>query len=161
MRESAPEANERLQDAPDAAKVLMRRALRLLARREHSRAELLSKLGGPSPEMAAVLDALALRGWLSEGRCAEQLIASAAGRYGPRRLEQKLRQRQVAEATVEGLRDRLREGELENARALLTRRYSGPPANAREHARQARFLAGRGFRSATIARLLGAGGRDE
>ena len=54
---------------------LRSRALSLLARREHSRAELERKLAdhvAEGEDVASILDELAAKGWLSDARYAEQ-----------------------------------------------------------------------------------------
>jgi regulatory protein len=48
----------------------------------------------------------------------------------------------------------LRDTELQRAALLWQRRFSAPPADDRERARQARFLAGRGFSAEAIRRVL-------
>ncbi|HEY5719880.1 MAG TPA: regulatory protein RecX, partial [Gammaproteobacteria bacterium] len=75
------------------------RALDLLARREHSRAELRRKLGGAGSdpaELDAVLDQLAAAGLQSDARYAESYVRSYAERGdGPLKIRQGLRQRGV------------------------------------------------------------------
>ena len=44
--------------------------------------------------------------------------------------------------------------ELERARAIWARKFSAPPDNAKEWARQARFLQTRGFSGDIVRRLL-------
>jgi len=46
------------------------------------------------------------------------------------------------------------ESELDRARAVLRGRFAAPPADAREWARQARFLQTRGFAVDLIRKLL-------
>jgi regulatory protein len=50
--------------------------------------------------------------------------------------------------------------ELERAREVWLRRFGQPPADAAERARQMRFLAGRGFETDIIRRVI-AGADDE
>jgi regulatory protein len=65
---------------------LRERALRLLARREHSRAEMLRKLreDGNEDELAALLTRFEECGLLSDARFAEQFVSSRSGRFGTR-----------------------------------------------------------------------------
>jgi regulatory protein len=44
--------------------------------------------------------------------------------------------------------------ELERAREIWARKFASPPADAREWARQARFIQSRGFSTDIIRRLL-------
>jgi regulatory protein len=133
----------------------------LLARREHSRHELARKLGPADPDaVAALLDELQARGWLSEQRLAEQLLHAAAGRFGARKVMQQLAQRGVSQEVVAQARRRALENELESARAVWLRRFGKVPGNLRERARQTRFLEQRGFEPEVIHKVLG-GQRDE
>jgi regulatory protein len=49
---------------------------------------------------------------------------------------------------------RLAETEFERAQAVQQRKFGRPPANAAEHAKQTRFLAGRGFASDVIRQVM-------
>jgi len=138
--------------------VLRARALRLLARREHSRLELRRKLGSGEIEpdlIEAVLDELQQEGWLSEQRLAEQLVGQARQRYGARRVLQRLREKGVGGEVLDQAADTLRAQDLDSARALWRKRFGQPAKTLQEKAKQARFLAGRGFSPAVITRVLG------
>jgi regulatory protein len=131
--------------------------LALLARREHSRLELETKLAGDQAdpkELASLLDEFERRGWLSERRLAEQQVARARGRYGPKRVLHDLRAKGVEGSALEEVAAQLKAGELENARAVWRKRFGRPPADLNERARQTRFLAGRGFSSEAIRQVL-------
>jgi len=144
---------------------LRARAVRLLARREHSRAELARKLGehGTQEEIDTVLQSLAESGLLSDARFAEAYVRSHAARFGAARLRQTLRQKGIAVELIDAqLAGNDAGDELTRARSLWARKYDAPPADAREWARQARFLQSRGFSSDVIRKLLKdpAGGED-
>jgi len=134
---------------------LRQRAVRLLARREHTRAELARKLAphGTQNEIDSVLNELARAGLQSDARFAESYVRAQAARLGAARLRRTLRQKgidgELAEAHVAELPD-----ELERARTVWTKKFAVPPADTREWARQARFLQGRGFSAETIRKLL-------
>jgi len=134
---------------------LKARALRLLARREHSRAELTAKLAvhGTAGEIAALLDELAAAGLLSDARFAESWLRSHGERFGSARLRHTLRGKGIDEALIGDELAALPD-ELERARAVWGRKFARPPVDARDWARQARFLAQRGFSAETIRRLL-------
>ena len=140
---------------------LRQRALALLARREHSRAELRRKLAphAPREELESLLDELSRRGWLSDARFAESLVRAKGARLGSLALAHTLRQRGVPEALVQSQLAALSASELERAREVWRRRFGSPPRDARERARQMRFLQGRGFPLGVIVRVLG-GGED-
>jgi regulatory protein len=134
---------------------LRRKAIGLLARREHSRAELARKLAadGTDEDIANVLAQLESEGLLSDARAAAAYVRAHAARFGAARLRQDLRARgldpDLAASEVEKL-----DGELDRARAVWQKKYGAPPADAKEWARQARFLQGRGFSTDIIRRLL-------
>jgi regulatory protein len=134
------------------------RALHLLAARERARAELRRKLAADDAdpgEVEGVLDALQREGLLSEARLAEQLIHAARGRYGSRRVLERLRERGVEGEVLAGAGQALEAQELESARAVWRKRFGRLPATLQEKAKQARFLSGRGFSSEVIHRILG------
>lgn len=154
---------------------LKARALRHLARREHSRAELERKLrpyalaeaeaagaAGPadvvaataSARLRAVLDGLAACGLLSDARAAESLLAGPGRRLGSRRLKHALQSKGLAPELVWATLEQSRTTELERARELWRRRFGQPAAQPAERARQARFLAGRGFDADIVRRVV-------
>jgi regulatory protein len=138
-------------------KELRQRAVRLLARREHTRAELLRKLAphGTPEEIEIVLTELAANGLQSDARFAESYIRSQAARLGSARLRQSLRTKGVsAELINSQLAGADLPDEMARAQALWTRKYSAPPTDAHEWAKQARFLQGRGFSAEVIRKLL-------
>ena len=141
---------------PDTSVELRARALRLLARREHSRAELRRKLS-PRAESAAALDALLsdleARKQLSEERFAEGRARVLSRKYGAARIRQDLKSRGVGDELVEKIST---EGELDRARAILDRKYREPATTREEKARRMRFLQSRGFSSEIIFSLLSA-----
>jgi regulatory protein len=145
------------------AESLRGRALKLLARREHSRAELARKLAihaeGPA-EVERVLDDFERRGWLSESRVVEQLVHARRSRYGARRIERDLREKGVSEEAVAVALAGLKAGELEAAREVWRRKFGGrQPGGPAERARQVRFLQGRGFDLEVILKVIKS--RDE
>ena len=140
------------------AESLQGRALKLLARREHTRAELARKLaehaGSPS-EIEDVLDECEKRGWLSERRAVEQIVHARRSRYGARRIERDLRGKGVSGEAVATALAGLKGGELEAAREVWRRKFRGRlPRTPAERARQARFLQGRGFDFDVIMKII-------
>lgn len=134
---------------------LRRRAIGLLARREHSRAELARKLAadGTPEEIDTVLAQLETEGLLSNARYAEAYVRSHGDRFGAAKLRQTLRSKgvepELSESQITALPD-----EIERARAVWARKFGTAPPDAREWARQARFLQSRGFTVDVIRRLL-------
>ena len=143
---------------------LRQRALKLLALRDHSRRELARKLARYSEdqdEIARVLDDFERRGWLSEKRLVESYTAAKRARFGARRIEFDLRAKGVSDAAIAGVSSALKAGDLGAAREVWRKKFSALPADARERARQTRFLLGRGFGADVIRRVLKLGAGDD
>jgi len=142
---------------------LRERALRLLARREHSRFELARKLGQAGfahPEIVALLDEFEQKNWLSDRRFAESWVADHRAKAGSVKLAFDLRQRGVSDNIIESVLADNRDSELERAREVWRKKFGSAPADAAEKARQMRFLLGRGFSSGTIRQTLASAGAD-
>lgn len=133
------------------------RALRLLAGREHSRAELEKKLAPHEQEPGEVqraLDELQAKGFISEQRVVESVIHRRSARLGAGRVKQELQAKGVsAEAVAEAV-DRLRGTETERAREVWRKKFGEPAADAAGRAKQMRFLASRGFSAEAIRRVV-------
>jgi regulatory protein len=179
--DTADDAGPAPLDTPEQ-KALRARALRWLAQREHSRAELDQKLdrwvrqqrarledeaavapragaaamdwSASDAGIAAVLDRLEARGLLSDARLAATLSAGKGQGWGRLRLQQALRRKGVGESLVRDTLAQTASSELERAQALWARRFGQPAADRQEQARQARFLAARGFDAEIIRRVL-------
>ncbi|HQV07769.1 MAG: recombination regulator RecX [Thauera sp.] len=136
---------------------LRERALRHLARRDHSRAELARKLAahGDADEIDAVIERMGELGLQSDTRYAEAFVRGKAGRFGASRLRSELARRGIDRDLIdEAIAGECVESEADRARAVLRGRFTEPPADAREWARQARFLQTRGFAPDLIRKLL-------
>lgn len=144
-------------ERPDTGPELTARALRLLARREHTRLELCRKLA-PHVEdpvgLHCVLDDLAQRGWLSDERFVEQFMHARRSRFGLARIRRALLDRGVAEDVVARAVEALKHGEFDAARAIWARKFKAPPTTVAERARQIRFLQGRGFTTDLALRIV-------
>ena len=139
---------------PESAAELKTRALRLLARREHSRDELARKLSlhAESPEaLETVLDFLVSKKFLSNERFAEVRAHWLARKYGAAKIRQDLQARGIEDELIERVSA---EGELDRAQAILVRKYREPAKTREERAKRARFLQGRGFSGDVIRRLV-------
>jgi regulatory protein len=146
------------------------RALQWLSQREHSRIELRRKLmraarlrdeaaaaevnaSDRATEVETLLDWLTEHRYLSEARFVGSRVHARAARFGQRRIAQELSQHG---ATLDAdTAQRLRASEFERAQALWARRFGAEPAaDAALRAKQMRFLAGRGFASDVIRRVV-------
>ena len=121
--------------------------MHLLARREHSRAELGRKLSPhASPEeLESLLDDLVRLGLLSDARTAESYVRGRANRLGPTRLANDLRRRGITEELASRVLKDAATDEFATARSVWLKKFGSPPVDARDKARQVRFLQGRGF----------------
>lgn len=149
-----------------AAPSLKARALGWLAQREHSRSELRRKLlrraradaaaqppaADPAPAVDELLDWLEAHDYLSAARFAESRLNARAARHGAERIRRELARHGVA-LPADALQA-LRETELARARAVWQRKFGAAAADAAGRARQARFLAGRGFSAEVIRRVV-------
>lgn len=104
--------------------------------------------------LEALLDALVRDGWLSDTRFAESVVHRRAARAGTNRIVSELKRHAVGEELIEQIGAQLRETELARAQAVWRKKYGELPTTPAERARQARFLAARGFSLATIAKIL-------
>ena len=143
----------------DTLVAVRRTAMDLLARREHGRVELTRKLRqrGACPEMIDIaLDRLTEEGLLSESRYLESYINYRAGSgYGPLRIREELSQRGLSRGDIE---EAIRECGFnwqEQLEDTWRRKFAGVlPEDAKERARQGRFLSYRGYSLEMIGRLL-------
>lgn len=134
-------------ETPQAAR---RTALDLLARREHSRREMLRKLqqrGASSSICAATLDQLEEDGLLSDERFCEAYIHARSQRgIGPQRLREELRERGVAEHLVEHYLQAVQWDWAACAQQVFAKRFpEGPAREPAQRAKQLRFMQYRGF----------------
>jgi regulatory protein len=139
------------------------RALRLLAGREHSRAELERKLAPHETEpgeLARALDDLQAKGFISEQRVVESVVHRRAARLGTGRLKQELQAKGVSPQAVADAVDALRRTEVQRAREVWRRKFGEPAADAAGRAKQMRFLASRGFAAEAIRRVVSGGDDD-
>ena len=143
-----------MKETPDTPAELKARALRLLVRREHSRAELVRKLA-PHAESEEALNAVVVlllsKKQLSDERFAEERARSLSRKYGAAKIRQDLKERGVADEIVERVSA---DDDVERAKAILQRKYRDGATTREERAKRARFLQGRGFSYEVISRVL-------
>lgn len=133
------------------------RALRYLAAREHSRAELERKLAphAESPQqLAQVLDDLQAKDFISEARVVESVINRRAGRFGAARIRHELQGKGLAPEAVAEAVNGLKASEVERAREVWRKKFGAPAPDAAARGKQMRFLAARGFGSEAIRRVV-------
>ncbi|MEQ1807423.1 MAG: regulatory protein RecX [Burkholderiaceae bacterium] len=172
-------------------KALKAYAVAQLAQREYSRTELRRKLlarvragagelnrtRGEVPEacadsqedggadgvgferIEAVLDWLEAQRYLSAQRFVESRVRLRSERFGILRIRQELAQHGLALPTPTAAA--LTGSEFERARAIWERKFNSGSGTRADAAKQARFLAGRGFSGEVIRRVLRAEGCTE
>lgn len=134
----------------------------MLARRDHARAELqvrLAQRGFDAAEVAAALDDLERRGFLSDARFAAGIVERHCGQAARGAIEGMLRRKGVAApARAEALAGLAGRDEFDDALRLWSKRFGRAPTDDRERARQFRFLRARGYAAETVAKVLRAAG---
>ncbi len=151
-------ADDRLLSRAESCKVLRKKAMDLLARREHSVVELQRKLQSHVDGRAkaqnldadAIDDVLATlqnEGLLSDERFTEAFVRYRSNNgYGPQRIQAELRERGVSEKIAAIYLDFSDPQWFERALSVRNKRFGeGKPKDFKERARQARFLQYRGF----------------
>jgi regulatory protein len=155
--ELEPAACDALRDAgrADAAE---RRALRLIAIRPRSRAELADRLGEwglAEPAASAVLHRLSAIGAVDDGVLAAAAVSSRrAHAYGRLRVDADLERLRVA-PEARAVAETSAGDEAERARLALRSRGAPGPHGPAELRRAAGFLQRRGFDADTVAAVLG------
>lgn len=148
-----------LQTSTERRQSIEQICLRLLARREHSRRELLDKLalrGYQRDEVEPVVDALAEQNWQNEERYAECYIRQRIQNgYGPMRIRYELQQRGIDQADL----DQQAQEQAGGWQNLLLDVYAGKyddnqKLTQAEWLKRSRFLQQRGFSGEMIKRLF-------
>lgn len=133
-------------------------AMRILARREHSVAQLKRKLGqrGHSIETSGeIIESLADAGLQSDSRFAETLARSRAGQgYGPLRIRAELKEARIPDAEIRAAFEALDCDFTQRAVEVRERKFGKQPERGAESQKQYRFLASRGFESDQIRAAL-------
>jgi regulatory protein len=136
------------------------RALRLLSGREQSRSELERKLAAHEEEpgqLAAVLDELEAKDFISQTRVVDSVINRRQAKLGASRIKRELQGKGIdAEVVAEAI-DGLKATELERAGNVWRKKFDSKTEAATspaDKAKQMRFLAARGFGADAIRRVV-------
>ena len=136
------------------------RALRLLSGREQSRAELKRKLGSHEEEpgqLAAVLDELEAKDFISPTRVIESVINRRQAKMGASRIKGELQRKGLDAGIVAEAMDGLKATELDRAREVWRKKFDSKTdagTSPADKAKQMRFLAARGFGADAIRRVV-------
>ena len=143
------------------------RALRLLSGREQSRAELERKLGSHEEEpgqLAAVLDELEAKDFISPTRVIESVINRRQAKMGASRIKGELQRKGLDVGMVAEAMDGLKSTEVERAREVWRKKFDSKTdagSTPADRAKQMRFLATRGFGAEVIRRVVSGRGDDD
>ena len=137
----------------------------MLARREHSGAELRMKLaakGFPADIINDALSDLNRSGWLSDERFVEAFLRVRSERgYGPVRIRAELKERGIDDELIAMYLDHRDSSWLRRLQGVWAKRFGAKrPTEFADKARQMRFLQARGFTAEQI-RVVMERGEDE
>ncbi len=132
--------------------------MRLLARREHSRRELLDKLalrGFERDEAGPVIDELTEQNWQNDDRYAECYVRDRIAKgYGPIRIAYELHQRGISDADLDAQAEE-QGGWFNLALDVYLRKYDEEKSlTQNEWLKRSRFLQQRGFSGEMIKRVF-------
>lgn len=144
---------------PEDMSAVRSKAIQLLARREHSRAELVRKLqqrGFDSGLITPVIEQLISNDLLSDVRFAEAFIRSRMGAgYGSQRIAEELRQRGIAREDIYSALSTNAQANWQSMLAYAWRKkFAHPPRTSKEQAQQLRYLLYRGFTSDQVSAFM-------
>lgn len=141
------------------AKQIKTNCLRLLARREHSREELVDKLrlkGFNRDNILPVLNELAEQGWQSDSRYAESYIREQIRKgYGPLVIAFELNRNAITEVNLDDILLSVADSWQAHLTQVYAKKYQdNHPKSVIELAKRNRFLLQRGFSTAMINNLF-------
>ena len=165
--EAGTVADNALASRADSCKALRKKAMDLLARREHAVGELQRKLQAHVDGRAKaknldasiigdVLEKLQNEGLVSDERFTEAFVRYRCNNgYGPQRIQAELRERGVSEKIAGICLDFGDPQWFERALSVRNKRFGDDkPKDFKERARQARFLQYRGFTTDQARQVL-------
>ncbi|MGJ0493060.1 regulatory protein RecX [Methylobacter sp.] len=143
----------------DFYKEIKETCLRLLARRDHSRKELLNKLTGKGfdrEDILAVIGELAQQGWQNDQRYAQNYARYRMQKgYGPVRIEYELRQNGVDEIDLDAVLQESANSWMDLLEQVYSKKYDHKKnLDRNEWAKRSRFLLHRGFTGEMISALF-------
>ena len=141
------------------------RALRYLARREHSRLELEQKLAtdtqAAAQALSSLLDKLEQKGFLSAERFVEQMVKIRRSKFGSQRIVYELKQKGIDEHLIANVLPELKATELDAACEVWRKKFGTLPINVKERGKQMRFMMSRGFSTEVIGQVLAHAEQEE
>ena len=111
----------------------------------------------PEAAVDQLLDWLTANKYLDEARFVESRVYARSRKQGTRRIKLELSRHGLTLEPAQAVA--LRESEFARAQDLWQRKFGGAAVDARDRAKQARFLAARGFAADVVRRIVG--GQEE
>ncbi|GAB3034604.1 regulatory protein RecX [Bowmanella dokdonensis] len=135
-------------------KIIRETLASLLARREHSQAELMQKLvakGLDGTLCQELIQEYAQRDWQSDRRFAEGFVRQRIAKgQGEVRIRAELRQRKICDGQIQQALQAVPVDWYELARGLYQKKYTQPARDWKEQQKRARYLQYKGFTSEQI-----------
>jgi len=91
---------------------------------------------------------------MADERAAAQLVHAKRSRFGTQRITHELRQKGIAEELISAVLPELNDSELAAAREVWKKKFGVMPQDAKEKAKQVRFLQSRGFSMTVIFKVM-------
>ena len=140
-------------------------AIQLLSRRDHGEYELYQKLSLKGYEQDAIEEAINFcldHNYLDDLRYAKSQIRQHVYKgHGERRVRQELNQKRVSESTIEKAMEEEPQDWFELAKSAAEKKFKGIKAkDAKEYAKQVRFLQYRGYNFEQISYALNSDSED-
>ena len=143
-------------------KTVFKRALRILARRDHAKNELKTKLASKTQDIEVVdkvLDKLEENGYLDDRAFAVKYLRyrSELG-FGPKKIFSEMKNKGIDEQNIQESFDKFDSSWVELAKHVFQKKFGGikdVEKNPKDHEKKIRFLAHRGFSYNDIKVVLG------
>lgn len=136
---------------------LKSKVLYYLAKRDYSYKEILQKLQKYSQnieEITNLLDECVQKGWLCEERYINNYIQSKSKKYSLLKIKNDLQQKTNNTQLIEEMLAKSQIDEYQIALSIWQKKFGVIPVDAKDVAKQARFLHSRGFSFGTIKKIL-------
>ncbi|HMT02423.1 MAG TPA: regulatory protein RecX [Burkholderiales bacterium] len=136
---------------------LKSKVLYYLAKRDYSYKELLQKLQKHSQnikEITNLLDECVQKGWLCEERYIINYIQSKSKKYSLLKIKNELQQKTNNTQLIEEILAKSQIDEYQIALSIWQKKFKVIAVDAKDRAKQARFLQSRGFSLSTIKKIL-------
>jgi regulatory protein len=118
---------------------------------------LVQKLNGHAQseeELFTVIEWLLAKGFVNETRVIESVLHRRANKLGFARVAKELQEKGLPSQEIQEAVSNLRQTEEQRAREVWRKRFKAKAEDAKERAKQMRFLLSRGFEASAVQRVL-------